>query len=79
MTLREASHQLYQELCPGYRIPHWLSSIGIRELSKWNDQESIVVYLKKGHPLGDLKEYNGYPVELKYFGEFAVIGKVEGE
>jgi hypothetical protein len=82
MTVKEAAHQLYARLCPGYQIPGWLSSIGVAEISEYNDKDYIVIYLRRErYPdfVDKLKDngYNGYPIEVKYFGEFAPLGKVE--
>lgn len=65
--------QAYHRLCDHLGRPGWLSSVGLIE----NDPQGFVIYLRtRRHP--ELPgEWEGFPVEVKFFGEFAVMGAVE--
>jgi hypothetical protein len=64
-TIREA----YDDLCRHLGRPRWISSVGLKP-------DGIVIYLRtEQHPELPTSWW-GFPVESKFFGEFAPLGTV---
>ena len=64
--LREACHRF----CEHLGRPSWLTSVGIAG-------DTFVVYLRTHQHPPLPKEWEGYRIETKFFGEFAPLGAVE--
>lgn len=60
----------YHRFCDHLGRPGWLSSVGIAG-------DRIVAYLRLNRHPELPREWEGYQVETKYFGEFAPIGRVD--
>lgn len=74
MTVKEAASALYQHFGCGV-YPHWVQSIGVADVSQYNDTARLVVYLVR-EPYsseGVVPEtWHGYPVESKVVGQVRV-------
>ena len=74
MTLKEAHDALHARLCPhgpAFR-PHWLQAVGI-------GADQLVVYVRTDEPaarraLAGHEAVGGWPVVIRWFGEFAPLG-----
>jgi hypothetical protein len=69
MTIKDAVRSLWEIY---HRAP-WFRGIGTD--SPYDTK--IVFYIKSEKNDPKITEWEGYPVEIKIFGDFPVIGKVE--
>lgn len=78
MTLREATHDLYEKLTSGGNdFPKWLACIGECDLSPYNDRARISMFLVREpmhHEWTIPAEWQGFPIEWRVTGPMAVMG-----